>query len=223
LLIRPLLNALLYFPSRAIVQTPAAAGLAFADVTIHTEDRGRLHGWWIRPARSCSAQDGVDPARVVYLGESLGGAVALALALERPPAGLIRQSVFTSVRDMARAHYPRALVPGAYPSLRLIGRLRVPLLVLHGERARHIGHAVARVVAEEGARVVAASRHTDALEGLDGVTPVALDVAAPDAPAELIRRAIRQRRLRQRALPARRRHDGLTARRCRCASAYCGH
>jgi fermentation-respiration switch protein FrsA (DUF1100 family) len=28
---------------------------------------------------------------------------------------------------------PRALVPDAYPSLRLIGRLRAPLLVLHGE------------------------------------------------------------------------------------------
>jgi uncharacterized protein len=198
-LIRPLLNSLLYFPSRAIVQTPAAAGLAFDDVTIHTDDRERLHGWWVR-ARAPSlghvllchgnagnvgdrvphvellsaagfdvlafdyrgygrstgrpsehglyrdaraacdvllAQDGVDPARVLYLGESLGGAVALSLALERPPAGLILQSAFTSVRDMARVHYPfipRALVPDAYPSLRRIGRLRAPLLLLHGER-----------------------------------------------------------------------------------------
>jgi uncharacterized protein len=34
-------------------------------------------------------------------------------------------------------HYwfiPRALVPDAYPSLQLIGGLRAPLLVLHGER-----------------------------------------------------------------------------------------
>src|SRR4051794_25111476 len=34
------------------------------------------------------AQRGMDASRVLYLGESLGGAVALALALERPPAGL---------------------------------------------------------------------------------------------------------------------------------------
>ena len=80
-------------------------------------------------------QEGVDAARVVYLGESLGGAVALALALELPPAGLILQSAFTSVRDMARRHYPllpRAVVPDAYPNLRRIRRLRAPLLMLHG-------------------------------------------------------------------------------------------
>jgi alpha-beta hydrolase superfamily lysophospholipase len=82
-------------------------------------------------------QPAVDPARVFYLGESLGAAVALELAHEHPPAGLILQSPFTSVRDMARLHYPlvpRALVPDAYPSLRLIRALRVPLLVVHGER-----------------------------------------------------------------------------------------
>jgi NAD(P)-dependent dehydrogenase (short-subunit alcohol dehydrogenase family) len=53
-----------------------------------------------------------------------------------------------------------------------------------------IGHAVTLALAAEGARVVAASRHTDTLEGLDGVTPVALDLIAPEAPAELIRRTV---------------------------------
>lgn len=77
----------------------------------------------------------VDPGRLFYLGESLGAAVALELALEHPPAGLVLQSPFTSVRDMARAVYrviPRVVVPDAYPSLRIIGGLRSPLLVLHG-------------------------------------------------------------------------------------------
>src|SRR3954468_19313439 len=80
-------------------------------------------------------QPGVDASRVLYPGESPGGAVALALALERPPAGLILQSAFTSVRDLARLHYPlipRVLVPDAYPSLRRTRELRAPLLVLHG-------------------------------------------------------------------------------------------
>jgi uncharacterized protein len=83
-----------------------------------------------RPGRAASD-------RVLYLGESLGAAVALELAHHHPPAGLILQSPFTSIRDMARLHYPfipRALVPDAYPSLRLIATLDVPLLVLHGDR-----------------------------------------------------------------------------------------
>ena len=83
------------------------------------------------------ARDGVDTARVLYLGESLGAAVALELALAHPPAGLILQSPFTSVRDIARFHYPyvpRALVPNAYPSLDRIPHLRAPLLVVHGAR-----------------------------------------------------------------------------------------
>ena len=80
---------------------------------------------------------GVDPMRLVYLGESLGAAVALFLALESPPAGVVLHSAFTSVRDMAAVHYPlapRRLVPDAYPSLRLIPRVRAPVLVLHGGR-----------------------------------------------------------------------------------------
>ncbi len=63
----------------------------------------------------------------VILGESLGGGVAVALALEHPPRGLVLQSAFTSVRDMARHHYPfipKPLVPDAYPSLRLIADLK---------------------------------------------------------------------------------------------------
>jgi uncharacterized protein len=83
------------------------------------------------------AADGVDPARVLYLGESLGAAVALELALAHPPAGLILQSPFLSIRDIARVHYrwiPRTFVPDAYPSLDRIPRLRAPLLVIHGAR-----------------------------------------------------------------------------------------
>ncbi len=96
----------------------------------------------------------VEPGRVIYLGESLGAAVALALALESPPAGVILQSAFTSVRDMAREVFPilpRAVVPDAYPSLRLIPQLSSPVLVLHGERDDV-------VPVEHGRRLFAAAR-----------------------------------------------------------------
>jgi uncharacterized protein len=197
--IRPLLNSLLYFPSRAIVETPDRAGLDYRELSLATDDGERLHGWWIgartdslghlllchgnagnvgdrvphaavltaagfdvllfdyrgygrsggRPSEEGTYRDaraalnrlleqpGVDPARVFYLGESLGGAVALDLALERPPAGLVLLSAFTGVRELGHQHYPfvpAALIPDAYPTLRKIHKLRAPLLVLHGDR-----------------------------------------------------------------------------------------
>ena len=197
-MIRPLLHSLLYFPSRAITETPEQEGLDYRDLALECDDGERLHGWWIgartgplghllvchgnagnvgdrvahavlltaagfdvllfdyrgygrssgrpseegtyrdaRAALTCLLdQPGIDPARIFYLGESLGGAVTLDLALERPPAGLILLSAFTSIRDLARLHYPfvpPALVPDAYPTLRRIPGLRAPLLVVHGE------------------------------------------------------------------------------------------
>jgi uncharacterized protein len=197
--IRLLLNSLLYFPSREIIETPDRAGLDYRDLWLKTDDGERLHGWWIdarkdslghlllchgnagnigdrvlhaalltatgfdvllfdyrgygrssgtpsedgtyRDARATQTclleQPGVDPSRIFYLGESLGGAVALDLALERPPAGLVLLSAFTGVRELGRLHYPfvpAALVPDAYPALRRIHELHAPLLVLHGDR-----------------------------------------------------------------------------------------
>ena len=78
-------------------------------------------------------------APIIYLGVSLGGAVAAALAVESPPDGLILQSTFTSVRDMARIHYPfvpASFVPDAYTTLRRVARVRVPTLFIHGESDR---------------------------------------------------------------------------------------
>lgn len=83
------------------------------------------------------AQNGCDPARISYLGESLGSAVASELALSSPPRALILQSPFTGVRDVARPHYPflpRFLIPDAYPTLRRISSIDAPLLVIHGDR-----------------------------------------------------------------------------------------
>ena len=80
----------------------------------------------------------VDPARVVYYGESLGGAVAIQLATEQPPLGLVAQSSFTSVADMSRLHYPVLgfLLPFAtyrYDSLTAIRTVSTPLMLVHGE------------------------------------------------------------------------------------------
>jgi NAD(P)-dependent dehydrogenase (short-subunit alcohol dehydrogenase family) len=46
--------------------------------------------------------------------------------------------------------------------------------------SKGIGLAVTRALVDEGARVVAGARTTDALDGLDGVLAVPVDLAAPD-------------------------------------------
>ena len=83
------------------------------------------------------AWPGVDPARVIYFGESLGGAVALELAAEHPPAALALRSPFTSMVDVGRLHYPflpvSVLLRDRYASLDRIAALRCPLLVMAGE------------------------------------------------------------------------------------------
>ncbi len=86
--------------------------------------------------RAMAAREHGDPSKVIYLGESLGAAVATELALSSPPRALILQSGFTSLRDVARRHYPlpRAVIPDAYPTIRRIGSITAPVLVLHGER-----------------------------------------------------------------------------------------
>jgi len=56
--------------------------------------------------------------------------------------------------------------------------------------SKGIGLAITRALAAEGALVVAGARTTDALEGLDGVVAVPVDLAADDGPALLVQRAV---------------------------------
>jgi NAD(P)-dependent dehydrogenase (short-subunit alcohol dehydrogenase family) len=53
-----------------------------------------------------------------------------------------------------------------------------------------IGLAITKMLVDEGAHVVAASRTVDTLQGLERVTPVAIDLIAPDAPGRLIQEAV---------------------------------
>ena len=53
-----------------------------------------------------------------------------------------------------------------------------------------IGLAITKALVGEGAHVVAGSRSTENLDGLDRVTPVALDLLAEEGPARLVQRAI---------------------------------
>lgn len=71
--------------------------------------------------------------RIVAYGRSLGGGAAASLAAERPIAGLILESSFTSVRPLAaRFLVPGWLVRDPFDNLAALRQYRGPLLVVHG-------------------------------------------------------------------------------------------
>src|SRR3954471_23407618 len=56
--------------------------------------------------------------------------------------------------------------------------------------SKGIGLAVVQELAAEGATVVAGARRAEPLQGLDGVTAVAVDLAQPEGPGRLVGEAI---------------------------------
>jgi NAD(P)-dependent dehydrogenase (short-subunit alcohol dehydrogenase family) len=56
--------------------------------------------------------------------------------------------------------------------------------------SKGIGLAITRTLAAEGAQVVAGARNPDTLADIEGVTGVAVDLAAPDGPAAFVRQAL---------------------------------
>jgi fermentation-respiration switch protein FrsA (DUF1100 family) len=79
---------------------------------------------------------GFQAKNIFVYGHSLGGAVAVDLASRHPAGGLIVESSFTSVPDMARHiyHLPMAgfLAHSRFDSLSKIVRVRAPVLIIHG-------------------------------------------------------------------------------------------
>jgi len=82
---------------------------------------------------------GVSPAQLYIYGHSLGGAIAIELATRHPEAaGLIVESSFTSIYDMATLQRRYALLPTKaflnqrFDSIEKVRRLRLPVLYLHG-------------------------------------------------------------------------------------------
>lgn len=122
--------------------------------------------------------------RITYLGESLGAAVALRLAIQHPPSALILRSPFTSLADVGRVHYPwlpvAQLLTDRYPSIGRIGNLSAPLLVIAGERDTIVPAALSErlyAAAPEPKRFVL-------VKGADHNDPDLLD--GPDVVADIV-------------------------------------
>ena len=91
-----------------------------------------------RAARAWLAErENIDEKEIVMMGRSLGGAVAVDLATRDGARGLVLESTFTSLPDVAAYHYPwlpiRMLIRTRFDSLAKITEYHGPLLQSHGE------------------------------------------------------------------------------------------
>jgi pimeloyl-ACP methyl ester carboxylesterase len=103
-------------------------------------------GW-----RYLTGERGMDPRALLIYGHSLGAAVAIDLAVRHPEAkGLIVEAAFTSMRAMADTRptyrfFPIDLILNQnFDSISKVGRLRIPVLYLHGTDDRLVPHRMSR-------------------------------------------------------------------------------
>ena len=84
------------------------------------------------------SRDDVEKNRIVFFGRSLGGAVAVELAMRKPCEALILESTFTSIQDMAALMFGglplRYLIRTKFDSIAKISTIYVPLLSIHGSK-----------------------------------------------------------------------------------------
>jgi fermentation-respiration switch protein FrsA (DUF1100 family) len=86
--------------------------------------------WW-------SKEHPVGEDKLILIGESLGGAVAVDLACRVMVDGIVLQSTFTNAWDMAKTLLPIGLLQPLtgvrFDSAAKIGRVRCPKLFIHGD------------------------------------------------------------------------------------------
>jgi len=102
--------------------------------------------------RHLIARRGASPDRIIIHGRSLGGAVAARLARDHTPTGLILESTFSSVPDMAAKLYPmfpvRLLSRFEYATAEYVAGVKCPVLVIHSPEDDIVPYPLGRRVFE---------------------------------------------------------------------------
>lgn len=93
---------------------------------------------------------GVSAQDIILYGESIGSGVAVQVAAEMPARGLILDAPYTALVEVAANLYRwfpvGLLMTDRYESRRYLPQLKLPLLVVHGEKDQTIPIAMGREV-----------------------------------------------------------------------------
>ncbi len=126
----------------------------------------------LRAAQDLLVAEGFSPQRTIYLGESLGCAAVVALAAQRPPAGLVLRSPFVDLPAVAAVHYRwlpvRAMLWDRLPVAELIAGIDVPTVVVYGDADAIVPPEQSQEVADRAAGPVEVVR----VAGADHNDPV---------------------------------------------------
>jgi len=92
--------------------------------------------------------------RIFIYGHSLGGAIAIDLAVHHPEAaGLIVESTFTTMTDMGKREYKYLpvewLLNQYFDSLHKVGKLKIPVLYIHGTKDKLIPYRMSEQLFEK--------------------------------------------------------------------------
>ncbi len=96
----------------------------------------------------------IQPQNIFIYGHSLGGAVAINLAVRQPDAaGVIVENTFTSMMDMIdhsgflyQLFPSKLLLHQRFDSLGKLSSLKVPLLLIHGTSDRTVPHTMSETI-----------------------------------------------------------------------------
>ncbi|MDY7003202.1 MAG: alpha/beta fold hydrolase [Cyanobacteriota bacterium] len=98
-------------------------------------------------------QRGLDPRDIIVYGHSLGGAIAIDLAARNPNlAGLVLESTFTSLRDMADSERIYSLFPvnwilsQRFDSMEKVPSLTMPIMYIHGTGDRTVPYPMSQTL-----------------------------------------------------------------------------
>ena len=111
-------------------------------------DARAAYQWWAR-------ERAADHSRLVLIGESLGGAVAIDLAASVPVDGIVVQSTFTTAWDMAKKMMPVGLLQPLtgvrFDSEAKIRKIGCPKFFIHGNQDEIVPFRLGRKLYEAAA------------------------------------------------------------------------